>query len=41
MSTCGRLGIVTTVPVRVTLTAVLGNKHGNVGDDGDSNSDSR
>lgn len=36
MTTSGRLGIVTTVPVRVTVTAVLGNKHENVdGDDGD------
>lgn len=37
MTTSGRLGIVTTVPGRVTVTAVLGNKHENVdgGDDGD------
>lgn len=35
MTTSGRLGIVTTVPVRVTVTAVLGNKHENIDDDGD------
>lgn len=33
MTTSGRLGIVTTVPVRVTVTAVLGNKHENIDDD--------
>lgn len=30
MTTSGRLGIVTTVPVRVTVTAVLDNKQRNV-----------
>lgn len=30
MTTSGRLGIVATVPVRVTVTAVLGNKQENV-----------
>lgn len=33
MTTSGRLGFVTTVPVRVTVTAALGNKHENVDDD--------
>lgn len=35
MTTSGRLGIVTTVPVRVIVTAVLGNRHENVDDDDD------
>lgn len=39
MTTSGRLGIVTTVPVRITATAVLGNEHENVEDDGDDDGD--
>lgn len=43
MTTSGRLGIVTTVPVRITATAVLGNEHENVegDDDGDGASAGR
>lgn len=39
MTTSGRLGIATTVPVRVTMTAALGNKLENVGDDDDGGGD--